>query len=246
MMGVYQWLRKKFSNNRNSNNRASNNQDKEVNETLFKLNEKMHETNERYSPKESLIRLYDREKKEKEINRGNTSYESHTEAFRKEIQVHSQEKIYLTDYLNIWLQLKTKKLQEFELDNRYKKGNLKQIKEELAMEIKINSEILTRCLKGEIPSYRLNQKAYQEMFGRIHPEGCQRNKVVLDFQEKKEITDLVLNEWKNQIESQRNKKAQMNECQTMEHVNEKVKLGRVSTDKAQHSKAKVQENPVRE
>ncbi|EOA7329410.1 hypothetical protein ACIMRZ_001335 [Enterococcus hirae] len=74
-MGFYQWLRKKFSNNRNSNNRASNNrnsnnrasnnQDKEVNETLFKLNEKMHETNERYSPKESLIRLYDREKKKK-------------------------------------------------------------------------------------------------------------------------------------------------------------------------------------
>lgn len=102
--------------------------------------------------------------------------------------------------------IKKEKLQEFELDTRYDEGNLKQIKEELAMDIKIKSEILTRCLEGEIPTYRLNQKAYQEMFGRTNPEGCQRNKVVLEFQEKKEITDLLLNKGKNQMESQRNKK----------------------------------------
>lgn len=235
-MELSQRLRKIFSNNR----------DKKVNEMLLKLNIKVHEPKELYPAPSALIRLYDREKKAKEINKGETSYESHTEAFRKEIQVHSQEKIYLTDYLNIWLQINEAKLQEYKLDTSFEKGNLKKIKEELAKDIKIKSEILSRCLGGEIFTYRLNQKAYQEMFGRINPEGCQRNKVVLDFQVKKEITDLSLNKAKNQMESQRNKKTQMNECQTMKRVNEKAKENSLITAKAQSIDTKVQENLGRE
>ena len=74
-MGLFQWLRKNFSNN----------QDKEVNEMLLKLNKKIHEPKDFCPATTALIRLYDREKNAKEINKGETSYESHTEAFHKEI-----------------------------------------------------------------------------------------------------------------------------------------------------------------
>lgn len=212
-MGLTQWLRKKFSNN----------QDKEVNEMLLKLNKKIHEPKERYSPAEAIIRLYALEKKAEEVNSGDTSYDSHTEAFHKEIQVHSQEKIYLTDYLNIWLQINEAKLQEYKLDTRFDEGNLKEFKEELAKDIKIKSEILSRCLGGKITNYRLNQQAYQEMFGRINPKGCQRNKVVIDFQVTKKITDFSLNKGRDQMESHTNQKTQTNGCQTMESITDKIK-----------------------
>lgn len=239
-MGLSQWLRKKFSNNRDANN-----QDKEVNEMLLKLNKKIHEPKDFCPATTALIRLYDREKKAKEINKGETSYESHTEAFHKEIQVHSQEKIYLTDYLNIWLQINEAKLQEYKLDTRFEKGNLKEIKEELAKDIKIKSEILSRCLGGEITNYRLNQQAYQEMFGRINPKGCQRNKVVIDFQVTKKITDFSLNKGREQMESQTNQKTQTNGCQTMESITDKIKDPGLIETKAQSSETKIQDNPVR-
>lgn len=60
MMGLYQWLRKIFSNNRDENN-----QDKKVNEMLLKLNKKIHEPKEFCPAPAALIRLYDREKKQK-------------------------------------------------------------------------------------------------------------------------------------------------------------------------------------
>ncbi|MDV7771329.1 hypothetical protein PSG77_03825 [Enterococcus hirae] len=230
-----QWLRKKFSNN----------QDKEVNEMLLKLNKKIHEPKERYSPAEAIIRLYALEKKAEEVNSGDTSYESHTEAFHKEIQVHSQEKIYLTDYLNIWLQINEAKLQEYKLDTRFDEGNLKEFKEELAKDIKIKSEILSRCLGGKITNYRLNQQAYQEMFGRINPKGCQRNKVVIDFQVTKKITDFSLNKGRDQMESHTNQKTQTNGCQTMESITDKIKDPGLIETKAQSSETKIQDNPVR-
>ncbi|EMF0180378.1 hypothetical protein N0R76_000090 [Enterococcus hirae] len=234
-MGLTQWLRKKFSNN----------QDKEVNEMLLKLNKKIHEPKERYSPAEAIIRLYALEKKAEEVNSGDTSYESHTEAFHKEIQVHSQEKIYLTDYLNIWLQINEAKLQEYKLDTRFDEGNLKEFKEELAKDIKIKSEILSRCLGGEITNYRLNQQGYQEMFGRINPKGCQRNKVVIDFQVTKKITDFSLNKGRDQMESHTNQKTQTNGCQTMESITDKIKDPGLIETKAQSSETKIQDNPVR-
>lgn len=234
-MGLTQWLRKKFSNN----------QDKEVNEMLLKLNKKIHEPKERYSPAEAIIRLYALEKKAEEVNSGDTSYESHTEAFHKEIQVHSQEKIYLTDYLNIWLQINEAKLQEYKLDTGFDEGNLKEFKEELANDIKIKSEILSRCLGGKITNYRLNQQAYQEMFGRINPKGCQRNKVVIDFQVTKKITDFSLNKGRDQMESHTNQKNQTNGCQTMESITDKIKDPGLIETKAQSSETKIQDNPVR-
>lgn len=235
-MGLFQWLRKNFSNN----------QDKEVNEMLLKLNKKIHEPKDFCPATTALIRLYDREKNAKEINKGETSYESHTEAFHKEIQVHSQEKIYLTDYLNIWLQINEAKLQEYKLDTMFEKGNLKEIKEGLAKDIKIKSEILSRCLGGEITNYRLNQQAYQEMFGRINPKGCQRNKVVIDFQVTKKINDFSLNKGRDQMESQTKQKTQTNGCQTMESITDKIKEPSLIETKAQSSETKVQENLGRE
>ncbi|RBT58742.1 hypothetical protein [Enterococcus hirae] len=56
-MGLFQWLRKNFSNN----------QDKEVNEMLLKLNKKIHEPKDFCPATTALIRLYDREKNAKEI-----------------------------------------------------------------------------------------------------------------------------------------------------------------------------------
>lgn len=189
--------------------------------------------------------MYALEKKAEEVNSGETSYESHTEAFHKEIQVHSQEKIYLTDYLNIWLQINEAKLQEYKLDTMFEKGNLKEIKEELAKNIKIKSEILSRCLGGEITNYRLNQQAYQEMFGRINPKGCQRNKVVIDFQVTKKITDFSLNKGGSDGESDK-PKTQTNGCQTMESITDKIKEPSLIETKAQSSETKVQENLGRE
>ncbi|WP_231477470.1 hypothetical protein [Enterococcus hirae] len=132
------------------------------------------------------------------------------------------------------------------MDTRFDEGNLKEFKEELAKDIKIKSEILSRCLGRKITNYRLNQQAYQEMFGRINPKGCQRNKVVIDFQVTKKITDFSLNKGRDQMESHTNQKTQTNGCQTMESITDKIKEPSLIEIKAQSSETKVQENLGRE
>ena len=90
------------------------------------------------------------------------------------------------------------------------------------------------------------QQAYQEMFGRINPKGCQRNKVVIDFQVTKKINDFSLNKGRDQMESQTKQKTQTNGCQTMESITDKIKEPSLIETKAQSSETKVQENLGRE
>ncbi|ROX48144.1 hypothetical protein [Enterococcus faecium] len=98
---------------------------------------------------------------------GDTSSSEFIKYFKKDMVGQLQDKIYLSDYLHYWLNIKKEKLNYIKSTWPYDEELKKPFEEENKKTFQIHYTLLFWCLDGKVPNRKLNNQAVNDIVNRM-------------------------------------------------------------------------------